>query len=123
MPTLGRLVRSMPLVGNALSAVKQRLQNQPLGFQNSGQYWEDRYALGRTSGAGSYNRLAAFKAEVVNRFVRDRGIKSVIEFGVGDGAQLALAEYPSFVGIDVSPTIIKACLAKFSNDPTKQFCL
>ena len=50
-------------------------------------------------------RLAAFKAEVPNDFVRARGIDSVIEFGCGDGAQLALAEYPAYVGIDVSPAM------------------
>jgi len=106
----------------ALQGAKRRLKPQPLKFQSSGQYWEDRYALGGTSGAGSYNRLAAFKAEVINGFVRHHDIKSVIEFGVGDGAQLALAEYPSFVGVDVSPTIIKTCRTKFAGDNTKQFC-
>lgn len=40
-----------------------------------------------------------------NDFVRARGIDSVIEFGCGDGAQLALAEYPAYGGIDVSPAM------------------
>jgi hypothetical protein len=102
--------------------VKRILHGRRLEFENSAQYWEDRYAMGGTSGAGSYNRLAEFKAEFINKFVEDHSIKSVIEFGVGDGAQLSLAKYPSFVGVDVSPTILETCRAKFAGDNTKRFC-
>ena len=33
-------------------------------FAGSVEYWEDRYRRGKTSGAGSYNRLAEHKAEI-----------------------------------------------------------
>jgi len=36
---------------------------------NSKKYWNDRYVKGQTSGAGSYNQLAQFKANVINDFV------------------------------------------------------
>jgi hypothetical protein len=62
-----------------------------------------------------------FKAETINRFVAERAIQSVVEFGSGDGAQLALAKYPSYTGIDVSARAIEMCRAKFAKDPTKQF--
>lgn len=122
MGGLRKFVRSIPVVGDALAAAKGRFvtANAP-EFRNSAQYWEDRYSFGGNSGAGSYNRLAAFKAEIINQFVRDHSIKSVVEFGVGDGAQLALADYPSFVGIDVSQTIVDKCRSRFAGDPTKQF--
>jgi hypothetical protein len=92
------------------------------GF-SSADYWESRYRQGGNSGAGSYGRLARFKAEIVNAFVRDHAIASVIEFGSGDGAQLALAEYPSYVGVDVSPTAVALCRQRFAADSSKHFHL
>jgi hypothetical protein len=86
-------------------------------------YWERRYSRGGDSGPGSRGHLAAFKAEVVNEFVETRGIASVIEFGCGDGAQLALARYPSYIGLDVSRTAIRRCRERFADDPTKSFFL
>lgn len=54
-------------------------------FQGSEEYWIRRYNKGRKSGAGSYGHLAAFKAGILNRFVRENEVKSVIEYGCGDG--------------------------------------
>jgi SAM-dependent methyltransferase len=88
---------------------------------SSGEYWERRYREGGNSGPGSYNRLARFKANVLNRFVLEHRIASVIELGCGDGAQLALANYPSYVGVDVSPTAVLMCQRRFEEDQTKQF--
>src|SRR3989339_1402077 len=65
-------------------------------------FWEARYRSGGDSGLGSFGRLAQFKADVLNDFVRQAGIASIIEFGCGDGNQLRLAAYPSYVGLDVS---------------------
>ena len=86
-------------------------------------YWEERYAKGGNSGSGSYDRLAEFKAEVLNRFVNENQISSVIEFGCGDGNQLALAQYPNYIGLDVSKTAVQICEKKFSGDWTKSFFL
>jgi hypothetical protein len=36
----------------------------PANFTSSRKYWEDRYNLGGDSGAGSYSKLARFKAGV-----------------------------------------------------------
>ena len=92
-------------------------------FDTSSQYWEDRYAGGGNSGAGFYGDLAAFKADVLNRFVAEFDVGSVLEFGCGDGAQLERAVYPSYVGVDVSPTAIALCEERFRKDPSKRFCL
>jgi hypothetical protein len=86
-------------------------------------YWSGRYAAGRTSGGGSYGKLAAFKAEVLNAFTRDKAIASVIEFGCGDGNQLKLADYPSYLGLDVSEDAVSMCRAAFGHDTTKSFKL
>jgi SAM-dependent methyltransferase len=90
---------------------------------NSAKYWEGRYSSGGNSGEGSYGRLAEFKATVLNDFVREHNIQSVIEFGCGDGNQLALASYPQYIGLDVSRTVIMKCISKFKSDNTKSFFL
>jgi len=85
------------------------------------QYWEKRYSSGGNSGAGSYGRLALYKAEIINRFVKENSVQSVIEFGCGDGNQLGLANYPTYIGFDVSETAIKICEKRFMSDVTKNF--
>ncbi|MDX8493394.1 class I SAM-dependent methyltransferase [Mesorhizobium sp. VK22B] len=94
-----------------------------LKFRNSADYWERRYRAGGTSGAGSANRLARFKADFLNRFVANHQIQSVVEFGCGDGMQLALAEYPKYLGLDNAPSAVARCRERFANDATKQFKL
>lgn len=92
-----------------------------LGLFDSRSYWERRYSHGQSSGAGSEGKLASFKAEVVNGFVSQHRIDTVIEFGCGDGRQLSLANYPRYIGFDVSPTAIRTCREKFANEATKVF--
>ena len=60
---------------------------------------------------------------MVNSFVSEQSVTSVIEFGCGDGNQLMLADYPSYLGFDVSPEAIALCRKKFRLDPTKSFGL
>lgn len=90
-------------------------------FKSSQSYWEQRYRLKGTSGSGSYGDLARFKAEVLNEFVRRHNVKTVIEFGCGDGAQLSLAEYPDYLGLDVSKKAVELCSARFKGDTNKSF--
>jgi hypothetical protein len=92
-------------------------------FIGSRLYWEQRYAAGGSSGCGSYGAVAAYKAEFLNGLVYDENVKSVIEFGSGDGNQLTLSAYPAYVGLDVSPTAISVCRTLFANDHTKSFFL
>jgi SAM-dependent methyltransferase len=90
---------------------------------SSDRYWERRYAEGGNSGLGSYGRLAEFKAKTINSFLQAHGLDSVIEFGCGDGNQLRLGEYSSYVGFDVSPSAVDLCKRAFADDLTKRFCL
>ena len=71
------------------------LTRQRLRFTGSASYWEHRYAYGGNSGAGSYGSTACAKADLLNSFLKDERLLSVIEFGCGDGHQLSLADYPS----------------------------
>jgi SAM-dependent methyltransferase len=82
---------------------------------SSAAYWEGRYRVGGNSGAGSYGRLAAFKAAFVNGFVALNAVRSVIEFGCGDGNQLSLLSIPHYTGVDVAPTVLERCRARFPN--------
>lgn len=91
--------------------------------QGSKDYWIQRYESGRSSGAGSYNKLAEFKAEILNAFVKEHNISALIEYGCGDGNQLKMADYPSYSGFDVSPKAIALCRKAFRTDPSKSFHL
>ncbi|HMF52545.1 MAG TPA: class I SAM-dependent methyltransferase [Candidatus Saccharimonadales bacterium] len=125
LQTLRQTIGQLPIVGPIARHIYRAVTPEAvkLQFVSSAQYWEDRYALGGTSGAGSYGKLALFKAETINRFVEDHGLRSVIEFGSGDGAQLELARYPKYTGIDVSARAIELCRTKFKDDPSKRFIL
>jgi hypothetical protein len=125
LQTLRQTIGQLPVVGPIARHIYRAVVPETVKLQlfSSGQYWEDRYALGGTSGAGSYGKLALFKAETINKFVKDHGLRSVIEFGSGDGAQLELASYPKYTGIDISARAIELCQTKFKDDPSKQFML
>lgn len=86
-------------------------------------YWERRYASGRPSGPGSTGDHARFKADVVERILEEHGVDSVLEFGCGDGAQVALTDYPEYVGLEVSGSAVRTCAERFADDPTKSFFL
>jgi SAM-dependent methyltransferase len=70
---------------------------------------------------GSYAELAEYKAQTLNRFVQAHGIKSVVEFGCGDGTQLTLYRFPEYFGLDVSSTAVRRCRALFKDDLSKRF--
>ena len=89
----------------------------PMAISDTRAYWERRYADGQDSGYGSRDQLARFKASFLNAFVARNGIRSVIEFGCGDGTQLSLADYPSYLGLDVSPTAVRLCASRFRDTP------
>ncbi len=59
----------------------------------------------------------------MNALVSENGIKSVIEYGCGDGNQLKLARYLSYIGFDVSSEAITICSKMFEGDGTKTFML
>jgi SAM-dependent methyltransferase len=88
---------------------------------SSSEYWEIRYKKGGNSGAGSYNELAEFKAEILNSAIVEYGINQVVEFGCGDGNLLSLLRLPAYIGFDVSATVLKHCINKFNSDKTKSF--
>jgi hypothetical protein len=110
-------IKGFPAIGPFLVYLRKRRND----FKNSSKYWDRRYKTGGNSGAGSYGRLAKFKANFLNEFVDEHHIQSVIEYGSGDGAQLKLVRYPSYTGVDISPIAVEKCRTLFSNDQSKRF--
>jgi len=109
-----------------ITSIKKKLKNARLyGLSllkpKKYSYWEDRYRIGLDSGEGSYGKYAQFKADVINDFIKKKKIKSAIELGCGDGNQISLINYPTYVGLDISRTTIKRCISKFQEDNTKSF--
>jgi SAM-dependent methyltransferase len=124
MKNLRPQVGSISIVGPAARSLSRSIQGylkQPTEFSSSETYWESRYNEGGNSGPGSYGRLAAFKAETINSFIALHSIASAIEFGCGDGSQLLLANYPNYIGVDVSKRAVELCRTKFEKDSSKKF--
>src|ERR1700744_3995435 len=111
MSKLNSFVRRIPVARRVAATVNRACfgkAQKPLSGSSSS-YWESRYASGGNSGVGSYAQFARFKADVLNTFVAEHKVQSVIEFGCGDGNQLKLAAYPKYLGLDVSETIVAKC--------------
>jgi O-antigen/teichoic acid export membrane protein len=115
--TIRELIRPLPGV-RQMSLLRQRM-----AYTDSADFWEETYVQGGTSGNGSYGTLAEGKSGFLNELVRKHGVRSVIEFGCGDGNQLSLADYPRYIGLDVSRTAIELCQQRFRRDATKSFFL
>lgn len=87
---------------------------------NSKKYWEDRYKRGGNSGLGSYGDESEFKSKYINKLISEKNIKTINDFGCGDGNQISLLKgFDKYVGYDVSETAILNCKKKFENE--KQF--
>lgn len=74
-------------------------------------YWNDRYYNGGHSGSGSKGNLLKWKAEIINAFIEEKEIKTVVDLGCGDGnlSQLLKGTYH---GVDISTIAIKIAKGK-----------
>lgn len=120
------IIKQIPILGDVAKRTYRRLlacRRKPASFSGSAAYWENRYLAGGNSGVGSYALFAEFKADVLNGFVATHPVQSVIDFGCGDGNQLSLAQYPDYLGFDVSSTAISKCQERFKSDDRKSFRL
>ena len=90
-------------------------------YSNAAAYWENRYRKNGNSGDGSYGKAAIYKASIINHFIQENEIESVIEFGCGDGNQLKQYNIKNYTGYDVAPSSIGKCKSSFKNDTGKRF--
>ncbi len=88
---------------------------------SSAEYWEHRYRQGGHSGAGSRGRLARYKANFLNALIQDNAIATAIEFGCGDGHQVAMLDIAHYVGIDVAPAAVARCRSRFAGQAGRAF--
>lgn len=117
------LINKVPVLRSLFKAIYFRVIAPFHSFSSSEDYWQKRYKSGGLSGTGSYDELAAFKAEVLTRFIEDENVHSVIEFGCGDGNQLTLINLPGYLGFDISPDALDRCKKLFTDDDSKAFKL
>jgi hypothetical protein len=82
----------------------------------SKEYWENRYKSNGNSGLGSYGDEAKFKSNYINDAIIKYNIKSINDFGCGDGNQISqLENFEIYCGTDVSNTTLLNCIQKFKN--------
>ena len=117
------VIKRIPFIGVVVKKVYKNIICKLRSFPGSEEYWIKRYNSGGTSGEGSYKVLAKYKAETINFFVKEKNIARIIEYGCGDGNQLKLAEYPLYIGYDISQKAIQVCQNLFQYDKTKSFRL
>jgi 2-polyprenyl-3-methyl-5-hydroxy-6-metoxy-1,4-benzoquinol methylase len=67
-------------------------------------YWEIRYDLGGTSGAGSVGDSRAWKWEAITKYVSE--VEHVVDVGCGDLSFWEGRECQDYTGIDISTTVI-----------------
>ena len=85
------------------------------------EYWNERYTNGGNSGRGSYNEHCVFKTNVINDIIEKYNIKSITDFGFGDGNQINGIKIDKYFGLDISKEAVKLCSDKYLNDNTKTF--
>jgi len=77
-------------------------------------FWENRYKTGGNSGSGSYGENADHKGKVINDYIVKYGIKTISDFGCGDGNQISLLKgYENYYGFDISEYILTKCRERF----------
>ena len=86
-------------------------------------FWNERYKSGGNSGTGSYGRAADWKAEYVNNVLLEYNVRSILDFGCGDGNQLSLLNLNGiqYTGLDVSTHILEQNTRKFPQHTFKTF--
>lgn len=70
-------------------------------------YWDSRWRDGPPC-PGSNGDTAASKAAWLNAAVQDLDVRSIVDWGCGDGGQAALVNVGMYVGIEVAPSAWEA---------------
>lgn len=117
-------IRNMPFVWPLVSKVRNLPGFHWLWkrwFRSSGVHWQRHYKRGGDLGPGSYGESATYKADLINKVIRERGIYSIIEFGCGDGNQLSYLEVDQYIGLDISKVAIQRCIASHGGSAKRSF--
>lgn len=86
--------------------------------ENMKSYWDNRYASGGNSGAGSYNTEAVTKAQIINHWMNEFKLRTISEIGCGDGNNLLFYKVDmGYSGYDYSSEAIELCKEKTKRIP------
>ncbi|MBX3601711.1 MAG: class I SAM-dependent methyltransferase [Rubrivivax sp.] len=124
MTRLADWLSTLPLIGPLGRRLRRTLRRGGAAqeaFPGTAAYWQARYAAGGDSGAGSYGRFAKFKARVLNGLFDELQLRTVIEFGSGDGNQLMLLQVADYTGVDISAEAVARCRERFAGRPGRRF--
>ena len=89
---------------------------------NVKEFWNTRYRNNwRGSGEGSRGNLAIFKAWLVNSLITEKGIRSVVDLGCGDGEIAGLIDVRTYTGVDISPAAVELCNNRFATRSRRHF--
>jgi hypothetical protein len=76
-------------------------------------YWDSRYAKARgNSGPGSRGLAAVRKAAYVNSLISERNVRTVIDWGCGDGVVASRLVVHRYIGLDVSERAIARAMTR-----------
>jgi SAM-dependent methyltransferase len=78
------------------------------------------------SGGGSLEHFGGPYAEAVNRFIAERGIKTVVDLGCGDfriGRRICEANQIRYIGVDIVPDLIAHNTSKFAGNGIEFKCV
>jgi SAM-dependent methyltransferase len=90
-------------------------------FPGSAAHWQRHYERGGDSGPGSYRESAEYKARLINEAIHERGIRSIVELGCGDGNQLSYIDIDEYIGLDISKIAIARCRARYIGNAKRSF--
>ena len=94
---------------------------------DSNSYWTKRYGhfekkkFKGASGNGRMNFRLKYKANVINTIIRKCEVKSVIDYGCGDGLLINLLTVDRYHGIEISQPLVDELLIRFKGQGNYQF--
>lgn len=85
------------------------------------EYWEHRYAKFGDSGDGSKGSNYEFKRDYINNIIKKYNIKSIVDFGCGDGKQIKELIVDEYYGIDVASSAVNMCRQLYAHKRLYRF--
>lgn len=77
-------------------------------------WWNSWYGSGHSSGPGSEGKLLEYKVNYLNKLFKEHNIKTVLDFGCGDGVVASKLNCQFYLGVDISDQAIKLCKARIN---------
>jgi hypothetical protein len=80
-------------------------------------YWDQRYRSGEDSGSGSREFNWQFKTDYINSIIKKYSVRSVVDFGCGDGMQIRDLQVREYLELDISPVALAMCRKLYADRP------